>query len=289
MDGPSNLWDAAGSDSSVVGPHMAGLEGGEDMKDRIGQALDLTEKALAGGLQSRIGPSLDALAAMLRQVRQASAPEDWAAIVRFSREHPVMAQIHADPLTWRAYAKPDGYPGDARVLDLIYGRGDFAQAVREATPLGRQIYARTRLAPASMAVRNRCDMIADVIGETLKRTDSARIMSVACGHLREAQRVQWEFASNLDRFTALDMDEVSLAEIEECAFHPNVACVKAPIRDLILDTIDETDFDLIYALGIYDYLNRRTARRLTRSLAKRLRPGGRLVVANFAKDAADVG
>ncbi|MCP1336741.1 class I SAM-dependent methyltransferase [Futiania mangrovi] len=259
------------------------------MKDRIGQALDLTHRAVTSGRQGVLSRQLTDLILMLGDVRRSMAPQDWAAIVRLCRQHPLLDALHADPLTSRAYTKPDGYPGDARLLDLIYGRGNYAAALAEADALGRSVYAYTRMAPSCMAVRNRCDMAADAIGETLRTRDSARILSVACGNLREAERVPWAFVGNLDRFTALDMDEVSLADIEARRLHPNVACVKAPIRDLILDTIDETDFDLIYALGIYDYLNRRTARRLTRSLAKRLRPGGRLVVANFAKDAIDIG
>jgi hypothetical protein len=49
------------------------------------------------------------------------------------------------------------------------------------------------------------------------------------------------------------------------------------------------DFDFIYAAGLYDYLPDRIAGRLTEMLFRRLRPNGKLWIANFLPDIADAG
>jgi extracellular factor (EF) 3-hydroxypalmitic acid methyl ester biosynthesis protein len=47
--------------------------------------------------------------------------------------------------------------------------------------------------------------------------------------------------------------------------------------------------DLVYAAGLYDYLNERVAIRLTRQMFETLAPGGRLLIANFAPTLRDIG
>lgn len=48
-------------------------------------------------------------------------------------------------------------------------------------------------------------------------------------------------------------------------------------------------FDLVYAAGPYDHLNRLMATRLTEALFRTTRPGGLLLVTNFLNGIRDVG
>jgi hypothetical protein len=48
-------------------------------------------------------------------------------------------------------------------------------------------------------------------------------------------------------------------------------------------------FDLVYAAGPYDHLNRWTATRLTEALFRGMRPGGLLLVTNFVQGIRDAG
>jgi hypothetical protein len=48
-------------------------------------------------------------------------------------------------------------------------------------------------------------------------------------------------------------------------------------------------FDLVYTTGLFDYLNQSTGQHLVTTLFRMLRPGGKLVVANFLPGIRDVG
>jgi hypothetical protein len=47
--------------------------------------------------------------------------------------------------------------------------------------------------------------------------------------------------------------------------------------------------DLAYSAGVYDYFNKKAAVRMTRALFSHLKPGGRLLVANFLPGMRDAG
>lgn len=49
------------------------------------------------------------------------------------------------------------------------------------------------------------------------------------------------------------------------------------------------EIDLIYAAGLYDYLDDKVAMRLLRIMVEALNPGGRVLVANFVPNVPDVG
>jgi 2-polyprenyl-3-methyl-5-hydroxy-6-metoxy-1,4-benzoquinol methylase len=81
--------------------------------------------------------------------------------------------------------------------------------------------------------------------------------------------------------TALDQDRDSLACIEQDYGGYGVTTQAGTIGDLLRRTVRFADFDLVYAAGLYDYLDDELARALTRALFRMLRPSGRLLIANF--------
>jgi len=45
----------------------------------------------------------------------------------------------------------------------------------------------------------------------------------------------------------------------------------------------------VYSAGLYDYLDEQSAKRVTEAMFRAVRPGGRMLVANFAPELRDIG
>lgn len=61
-----------------------------------------------------------------------------------------------------------------------------------------------------------------------------------------------------------------------------VETVPGSIKLLFGGALAREKFDLIYSAGLYDYLNADLGARLTQRMFEMLRPGGRLLIANFS-------
>ncbi len=122
----------------------------------------------------------------------------------------------------------------------------------------------------------------------MERRD-ARILSIASGHMREMQNSHALCAGMAERVVAFDQDAASLAEVEATAVSKVVQVTQGSISRLIAGRHDFADFDLVYAAGLFDYLEDRAAKRLTQTMFDILRPGGYLLVANFLPGIYDAG
>jgi extracellular factor (EF) 3-hydroxypalmitic acid methyl ester biosynthesis protein len=200
--------------------------------------------------------------------------------------HAIRDVVHQDPFTRRSFDKPRGYPGDAGILDLIYGAVPLPAGTTE---MGTEVYAYTVQAPACESVRARRDLIAEVIDETASIVDRPRILSVACGHLREAGKSSAVRERRIGEFLALDHDTDSLAIVEADYGELGVTTINNSVRGLVTGKVKLTNLDFAYAAGLYDYLGLPVATSVTKAMLDMLRPGGRLLVANFAPNLRDIG
>ncbi len=200
-------------------------------------------------------------------------------------DHPVRDLIHQDPMTRRSFDKPRGYAGDAVLLDYIYR----IRQPDEQSPFASVVYDYACGRAAASAVRHRRALLAHSIERAADRTDAgAHILSVACGHLREAELSAAVRRGWVDRFVALDGDPHSLKEIASSWDGP-VECVHMQVARLLGRASQLGRFDLIYSAGLYDYLDDNLAMRLTGSLFDTLRPGGTLLLSNFLPTVPDAG
>ena len=185
---------------------------------------------------------------------------------------------HEDPYTQRGYEKPRGYAGDAVLLDYIYGTAPVPEGTSE---LGAQVLAWCQQnSVAFQAVRERRDLLAGHMQRAKQRDRGSHCLSVACGHLRELAMVGGG-PHEPQSVVALDQDPLSLA-VAQATYGDTVLPMQAQISSLISGTASfERPFDIITVAGLYDYLEKPAAVRLTTVLARRLKPGGRLVISNF--------
>lgn len=221
----------------------------------------------------RLGAPLSALWSEARGCGQAEA------MLAQCRAHPLHALVQQDPYTHRAASKPRGYAGDAVMMDFIYeGRPPAG-----TTPLGAQVFAATTRVSMGLSVLYRRQLLRSLIDEAVVSCDAARVLSVASGHCRELQgslaTEPW-FAGEV---LALDQDGESCAEVARVHAGRRVQALHHGVRELVAGPLADSlgRFDLVYSAGLYDYLPDALARRLTQRLLSLLRPGGRLVIANF--------
>lgn len=214
--------------------------------------------------------------------RRSVSSQDWReAVVPRARAHPVRELVHEDPLTRRVYEKPRGYPGDAVMLDYIYGRPHPEIEVPQGR--GREILRFNLETPAARAVRDRRRRLAAAIDRAAAERLGARVLAVASGHLREVELSEALARRDVSELVAFDQDEQSLSLVASEYSQLPVTVRAGSVRDLLSGRACYRDYDLVYAAGLLDYLSQPTARRLVAVLFRSLRPGGRVLVANFAE------
>src|SRR6266851_5024200 len=137
-----------------------------------------------------VAETMGLLFSELQERRDHLSPESWKQFIAMNcRQHPLLELLHQDPFSSRAFLKPRGYAGDAEMLDLIYAieDGETLPALHQSSELGRRIHHATANLAAARAVRSRRWIIIDTLNELTARLARPHVLSLACGHLREAR------------------------------------------------------------------------------------------------------
>lgn len=199
-------------------------------------------------------------------------------------------EMRAGAIWDRSYAKPLGYPGDFEVMNQVYdwqrvGANVYQQLLhRLGLEVAECIGTRMQLVKARIA-----DMVRDRGQER-----PARILSLGSGPAREVQLFLESLHARAGKaeFTLIDQEAQALAYAYE-HIYPDILKLRGLARLTPLN-ISFTDIlrangglnqvppqDLIYSVGLIDYLSDRRARILVRRLYEALAPGGVLIVGNM--------
>jgi extracellular factor (EF) 3-hydroxypalmitic acid methyl ester biosynthesis protein len=261
-------------------------------------ALDRFEKTQPGaneiedmmaGCEERILPRWRAL---WHRGNQLVAPimGDAAALRAAKRvtELLVTPELVSGPIWRRSYEKPLGYPGDFEVMEMIYGRR------REGVSLADQLMHRLGTATAE-CVTTRMVTIRRLIAETvLERAPAAvHMTSLGSGTAREiVDYLQLRTLPAPIQFNLIDQDHAALSLVYEQTYsdvvrlkgQAQVSCLHASFSQFL--KASELfgmlpPQDLIYSIGLVDYLSPSRARALTEALYAHLVPGGTLVIGNL--------
>jgi len=221
---------------------------------------------------------------LLLEARRDMTPPQWREFATTCfRAHPAFPFLCEEPCAAYSFRKPRGYAGDAVLLDLLYGGASSAPLIQAASETGRELYRQTSRLPTPLAIRHRRDYLARRLGDLCTRGGRSRVLSVACGHLREAasllERDTWP-----ERLVALDQDARSLAVVQKEYAGRAVECLNMSALRLLSPRLDLGEFDFIYSAGLTDYLEDEFVERLIAALARRLAPGGRLLICNMTPE-----
>lgn len=208
-------------------------------------------------------------------------PEEWAGeLIPACRSHRVHPLLLQDPYTYRAFEKPRGYAGDAVMLDYVY----TGIAPEGTTALGRELFKATTGSTNAQSVNARRGCLVRYIDAVAQAMEQPAILSIACGHLREAQAARCVRQGWGGVFYALDQDAQSLTVVAQEQSSRGVKIVHSSLGNLLRGERTFPPLSLIYAAGLFDYLSDPVAERLASLMFKMLAPGQRVLIANFAPD-----
>jgi hypothetical protein len=215
-------------------------------------------------------------------------PEVFRATKRFT-ELVVSPEFAHGPLWKRTWEKPLGYPGDYEVMNQIYqwrliGDSHFGKLMHR---LGLDCLE---------CVASRMTLVQQAINRTVNQRSEqglVRIANLGCGTAQEVHNfVLADRPTPPVHFTLIDQDTQPLAYIQNRTL-PEILRGKRPItldcwHLSFLDIVEgKAAFqslapqDLIYSIGLLDYLSEKRARNLVKSLFAKVAPGGSLLVANL--------
>ncbi len=259
------------------------------VSESLPEALRPFEQPLTNASAETVNAHLERLRVTLGELRLRAPRDRWTAFTDSIRRHPVCDFVRQDPFIRRALEKPRGYPGDAVMIDYIYGSASVAPEIESLPPQAALVHAFSTSAAAPRAVRYRRQFAARTIDElAARRGTGIRVVSIAAGHLREAELSEAARAGNVE-FVAIDQDTESLETIRRSFASISVEAVHGSVRQILTGKLRIPSADLVYALGLFDYLDQTAASRLAELMLDAVRPGGVLLIPNFLTGIQDAG
>ena len=194
---------------------------------------------------------------------------------------------YASQIIHQGLVKPRGYPGDFEMMNHVYD-----QRPCSSTPLGRCWDQAFLDAPYAEAVRGRKDRMVELL---LRAVDGAagpslRVLNLPCGPARDVQELVQHPALRRDlplELVCVDQDEEALAYARRAVGQPPPG-VRVDLRQgNILSFVRRPgphaaalgSFDLVYSIGLADYLPDRLLTKMIRFSWDLLRPGGQTTYA----------
>jgi extracellular factor (EF) 3-hydroxypalmitic acid methyl ester biosynthesis protein len=191
--------------------------------------------------------------------------------------------IYKSTIVKRAFEKPRGYPGDYKMLEIVY----------DNKPLSKNfgVYSDNCFlkSPYAVAVRIRKDRLRELTQEFINKLtlNKVEILNIACGSCREIKEMLPAIKNkNPIIFTCLDWDEEALDFSEKSLVQnspENIAFkfLKEDIMNMIKNATPEQTYgryDLVYSIGLIDYLPDRVLKKLIHVLYRLLRKEGQLIL-----------
>ncbi len=200
-------------------------------------------------------------------------------------QHELLPYILLADTAERFSSKPRGYAGDFLTLEMIYRNEPGGQ-----NAVGRLIDHCFLDLSAARAVRHRRGLLAAEIAAAIasRPGDTAQITSLACGPAREV----FDAFSQLEDPTVLHANLLDI-DLQALAFVADKAASEGLVRQMSFvsenlirlalgrSESDIRDQDLVYSIGLIDYLGDDLVVRLMDLVHGMLRPGGRIILGNI--------
>lgn len=187
--------------------------------------------------------------------------------------------------SWRrSYEKPQGYPGDFRIMNFMY----------DGAPRGESIssmFLHLTGVIAGQPIVSRMRRLAELIvehGALASEMRPANIMSVGAGPARELERLAALSPAGMRwRATLVDQEsealEYAITNVRRQKLGIEITPLNVSFKEMLVPSSLATHFagqDVIYSSGLVDYLSAMAAQRFVRRMYDFLRPGGVVIIGN---------
>ncbi len=189
-----------------------------------------------------------------------------------------------DPLFSRSYLMnrartwPRGYPGDYEIIERVYNNQAVSPGVGQL--LDRYFLAST----LAQGIQQRREKMRTLLTEELQRRTAARVLNIGCGPCREVLELSPVIQQCNACFTNVDFDTDALLfsaqRLQHAALRDQIEFRQYNAIRMINTQKNIREFgrfDIIYTIGLLDYLSDDILVRLIRSLYATLQPGGVLI------------
>jgi extracellular factor (EF) 3-hydroxypalmitic acid methyl ester biosynthesis protein len=188
-----------------------------------------------------------------------------------------------------SFTKPQGYPGDFRMMDFIYNN----QRISE-TLIG-QYYDQFYLDnPYAEAVRCRKDKMVVILKDILDKKKESRILNIACGPSREVKELFENQEDNDYKIEMLAVDhdqdalDFSKKQLQALKKKLTINFHKADVFKYFRHPAETTknigEFNLVYSTGLADYLPDLLFVKMLKFFYFSLKPNGKFILAHKIED-----
>jgi|GEM_PF-709682 SAM-dependent methyltransferase len=185
----------------------------------------------------------------------------------------------------RARIWPQGYQGDYKTLEGIY------RNISLSTGIGYYFDLFFLSVPLAYAVRNRIKKLEVLLREELENRNSPSILNIACGSCRELVGLTEGIKNSNAKIICVDSDNDALAfahhRLSYSRVDGNMEFRRYNVIRMFDHELNMMEFgkqDIVYSVGLFDYLPTDFLIKLFGALYSLLNPGGKIIAA--FKDAA---
>ena len=193
---------------------------------------------------------------------------------------------YQSPIVKMAYERPRGYPGDYELFEIVYNGKPLAKENTIGFYFDKYFLNNTY----SQAVRTRKNKMKNILQDLVENSDSRRLrlLNVACGPCREIRELLSDpyLTSRAQLcFTGLDNDEGALKHSKSALDNLPSNIALRFLNENVLDLSRDSKYhdligkqDVIYLLGLTEYLPERIFKKLMYFLSTLLNDKGLLVI-----------
>lgn len=183
----------------------------------------------------------------------------------------------------RAFEKPRGYPGDYLMLETVYNNKPFSRGI------GYYFDNYFLKNPYAVAVRIRKNRLREMLEGYINKATLSKIniLNIACGSCREIKELLPDLKTESSiTFNCLDWDEEALKFSQDSLLlikpkNVDLKFLKEDVMNLIKNESIALLIgrqNLIYSIGLIDYLPDRVLKKLIYALYRLLQKNGRLIL-----------